>query len=193
MITTDIRSLKTIQIHRGASYDSSLDEFGFTDCEHSPAVYDEPYFNGISKAHIAAINAGIATGGQFIVLEEDVWPTDKNFIIEYPEDADAVYLGHSDWGVVGDAILMGSVRVSEMTPNIYRVFNMLAAHGVLYLNKEYAKAVVEATSKAIEEQKPHDVLLVECQERFKVYVNRKPIFFQRGGNEKSTAGLFKDS
>lgn len=74
----------------------------------------------------------------FVLFEDDC--VIKNFRpeIEVPDDADAVYLGISSWGRM-NGHSGPYVQYEHVKNDLYRVYNMLSGHSVLYLTDEYVR------------------------------------------------------
>ena len=63
-----------------------------------------------------------------------------NFIdeIEIPDETDALYLGISSWGRMnGHSGPCVQWEYAHQRTDLVRVWNMLAAHAILYLNPDY--------------------------------------------------------
>ena len=97
------------------------------------AEYTPNSLAGCSISHYNALNE---VDPPFILFEDDC--SIKNFkpIIEVPDDADAVYLGISSWGRMnshsGPCVQSESIGFCMV-----RIYNMLSAHAILYINKEF--------------------------------------------------------
>jgi hypothetical protein len=104
----------------------------------------------------------------------------KNFRpkIEIPDDADAIYLGISSWGRM-NGHSGPYVQSKKICHDIYRVYNMLGAHSVLYLNQEYLKMCQRIAYHAGHITKDfQDIGFAEIQRWFNIYAFDDPLFYQ---------------
>ena len=158
-----------------------------TFCRLEGSIYPENPIAGCSRAHYHSIEPDKVP---FLLLEDDAFLLENRWsdgIIEVPDNADAIYLGTSTWGRMnghnGEYIQYDTV--AEF-PGLLRVYNMLATHSILYLNREYAgmiKRVAYHTGYVIENY--NDVAFAEVQRFFNVYAFDEPIFAQKS-NENAT-------
>lgn len=118
----------------------------------------------------------------FIVLEDDAdFYADALPILEVPSDADALYLGNSCWSVmaghVGYYLRYKKIQGFE---NIVRIYNMLSAHAILYINEEFQEEAIRIFRHSIEEETiVADQGLAMIQRFWNVYSLNNPMFFQR--------------
>ncbi len=129
-----------------------------------------------------------------VVLESDSVPfsdwCDEQL---FPADADAFYLGTSVWGVVPEELypfgLPDCVLSTPYYGNIHQVFNMLAAHAILFVSEEGRDKFVDACLDALKAQLIQDIFFARLQEQNKVFSVQRPVYFQSGklrGQEAST-------
>jgi hypothetical protein len=74
------------------------------------------------------------------------------------------------------------VQYEKVNDDLYRVYNMLGGHSVLYLTEEYVKMCQRITYHAgyiIEDYQ--DIGFAEIQRWFNVYAFDNPFFFQTSG------------
>lgn len=119
----------------------------------------------------------------FILFEDDCQLKNLNPEIEIPDDADAVYLGVSSWGRMNGH----SGPFVQYTPTeyegLYRIYNMLSGHAVLYLKNEYidmCRRICYHAGYIIEDYQ--DIGFAEIQRWFKVYAINDPLFYQTSSN-----------
>ena len=134
-------------------------DLGFNNVTRIAGVYDNPYYIGLAKAFINALEDGINLEEEkFIVFEDDAAPTEKfKNEIEIPDDADAVYLGVGPWGFrrgqdpKGGADFNGSAfeEVNNF-PEVFKIHSTLTCHAILYISKKYVKAALESYKKSID-------------------------------------------
>ena len=161
-----------------AYLEKTLKEVGFKNINRIDAIKGNPGIVGLSKSQNLALNQIPAP---FIVLEDDC--DIKHFVaeIEVPDDADAVYLGNSPWGRVDGyhGLMLRATKV-ENYPEMYRIYNMLSSHAILYLTDDYV-GMCRRTTKYCSDvsQVPMDVPFAEIQKYFNVYAFNKPHFVQK--------------
>src|SRR4051794_14623961 len=79
----------------------------------------------------------------FVLLEDDIeWveAPGETMPIDVPDHADAVHVGISDCGCRPDVNSNGPHLIrwrSQVHPHLFRVYNMLSAHAVLFLSYRY--------------------------------------------------------
>src|SRR6201996_1146656 len=90
---------------------------------------------GRGLSHIKALRAWDLSR-PLLVLEDDIDLTpDYRDEIEVPDDADAVYLGASNFGAVEDRFFTAytnSVLAEPISAGVVRVHNMLSSHAILH-------------------------------------------------------------
>lgn len=160
---------------------SMLKDLGFKKIHRIPGVEDpKSGRRGLSKAQYNALSQVPAP---FIVLEDDCDTKYFRQTLEVPDDADAVYLGNSAWGVVSSysGFFLKYKNVKEY-PGIYRIFNMLSSHAILYLKNDYVDMCKRTTyycGNVSKSAHPMDVPFAEIQKYFNIYCPDKPLFIQR--------------
>ena len=158
-----------------------LSEHGFKNFTRIDAVYDSKSGRrGLSKSQYLALTQ---IEPPFIVMEDDCNP--KYFVkaIAVPDDADAVYLGNSAWGMM-DSYSGFFLRYKKVEGygDLYRIFNMLSSHAILYLSKEYTDACRRMTyycAYTAKDPIPMDVPFAQNQKYYNVYTPNKPLFVQK--------------
>jgi len=157
-----------------------LSEVGFKQIERIGGVLDlQNSVAGCSKAHHKALST---LTSPFILFEDDCILCEENFksIIEIPDDADALYLGISTWGRMngheGECIQYD--KVNNYT-NIFRIYNMLGGHSIIYFNnfyRELCEKIAYHAGYVIENYQ--DIGFAEVQKFFKIYSLNDPFFYQ---------------
>jgi len=174
-------------IHKKEYMENRLKKFGFKNINRIDAVEDKQNGRvGLSKSQLKALSQVPAP---FIILEDDADP--KNIVseIEIPDDAHAVYLGNSQWGFMqSHAGFYLKYKKVENMPNIYRIYNMLSSHAILYLDQEYVEMCKKTTRYcAYDYPMPMDVPFAMLQRFFNVYCLDKPAFIQKDYAGKMSA------
>lgn len=114
----------------------------------------------------------------FIILEDDLLLETFNPELNIPEDADAVYLGISMWGMLNGSAIEEGTKWDPVADNIVRTYNMLSTHAILYLSPRYVSACSLSTYKSIEHERHCDIGIAELQHDYKVYACDPPMFSQ---------------
>ena len=114
---------------------------------------------------------------------------------EVPDDADAVYLGLSKCG--GSKIVnrwQGDATFEPHSAEQVRVMNMLSGHAIYYHSAAYRRAVAGYLRSYLGFKYYNDILLSRLQPCFRVYANKKPLFYQanrfNGANDLESVTRF---
>jgi len=184
---------------------------------HVEAVMYTPKYQGVTMAHSVAIMKGIASKRPFIILEDDVTvdatklyiKTFENEIKKMDKIPDVVYVGMSTWGTktkLGEELLgkqgsnavqfkskiimnKGSVCKDIGSDYFLRIEDMYGAHGIMYINKEYAMEMLRVCAYAVDVNRPHDIYFSNMMKKYVVLGMRRPWFYQLatiGGQERAT-------
>lgn len=133
---------------------------------------------GCSAAHYKAL---LEIEPPFILFEDDCEVKNFRPIIEIPDNTDAVYLGISSWGRM-NGHSGPYVQYEKIKDDLYRVYNMLSGHSVLYLTQQYVEICQKICYHAgyiIEDYQ--DIGFAEIQRWFSVYAFDEPFFYQTSG------------
>ena len=151
---------------------------GFKNTIRVEAEYTPNSLAGCSLSHHNALNE---IDPPFIVFEDDC--IIKNFKpeIEIPDDADALYLGVSSWGRM-NSHSGPFVQYEGITKDLLRIYNMLSAHAILYLNPEYISLCKKIAHQAYEIADHQDIGFAEIQRYYNVYAFDDPMFYQSSSN-----------
>lgn len=122
----------------------------------------------------------------FVLFEDDCELHNFKPIIEVPDDADAVYLGTSQWARYWQ--FSGPfVHYEKVNNEVVRVYNMLGGHSILYLSNDYVRMCQRICHHASEiigyNQDPG---FAEVQKYFNIYSMNDPFFKQSGYNNAVT-------
>jgi hypothetical protein len=167
------------EVEKGEAVRLLLSGLGFKNVTRVPGVVNSVRKTGVALAHQSALETAIPRGFPFIILEDDV--VAKNFKNEIfvPEGADAYYLGISRWGLKSG---VGTQRISaeRFDDKTFRLFNMLSAHAILYLNKDYAEFILKSTKFYASIGTNQDKGRAETMKYWNVYGSSDPLFAQEG-------------
>lgn len=173
--------------HKKVYIEKQLKDLGFKNINRIDAVEDKNNGRvGLSKSQFIALSQVVAP---FIVLEDDADPKYFKETIEIPDDADAVYLGNSQWGLMqshtGFYLKYKKIKGYK---DVYRIYNMLSSHAILYLNQDYVKMCQRTTKYCAEEYSmPMDVPFAMIQRFYNIYTINKPLFVQKDYDGKMSA------
>ena len=196
----DIREIKTYYINldrdvdRKNSMELMLKKNGFKNYERVEGILGENR-TGCSLSHVKALKTAIKNDQYpYLILEDDASIFIKNFLIEVPDDADAMYLGLS---VVGSnlsepGMAQTMLKIKELDENKHVVVNMLARHAILHINKDYDLKAIEYNEKFIYDPKSFfagDVAISQLNKDKRVYALNTPIFYQSDIKTRSLTEL----
>jgi GR25 family glycosyltransferase involved in LPS biosynthesis len=166
--------------------EEALTSAGFTNVKRFPGAEIETSKLGCATSHNSILKKISKINGPVLVLEDDVALSHSfNPIIDVPDNADAVYLGISKFGLYnGTGHHLISAEQHDM--EFYRIYNMLSAHAILYLNKDYSRFLIKTTDFMMSIKDNQDKSRAMTMKFFNVYALNDPFFFQQGYNEKHT-------
>ena len=137
---------------------------------------------GCSLSHYNALRE---VDPPFIIFEDDCLIKNNTPEISIPDDADALYLGISSWGRMNShsgPCVQYEYYFKEVDINLLRVYNMLGAHSILYLNDEYVSLCKKIAKNAYEIADHQDIGFAEIQRYYNVYAFNDPLFYQTSSN-----------
>lgn len=162
-------------------------DYGFLE-----AIQCSPGRIGCGLSHIRALLT-CDLSRPLLLLEDDVaLAEDFDPVISAPDDADAVYVGVSNYGAVEPVDYVGFTNMVAAEPagdGVLRVHNMLATHAIVYLSERYRRAAVAAMVDALArlDWEP-DRGLAAIQGLFHVFAVERPRFYQRSGVQPGDYG-----
>lgn len=148
--------------------------------------------NGVSEAHLAAMEFSKQFSGPFLVLEDDVELASFYPVLDIPDNADAVYLGTMMHGLsfqgaypvypeIPDSGISVNV-IPDIYPentNVYRVLSMSGGHAILYVTPSFRTIVENSCKWGIEQNTCHDTYLATVQRLLYIYAYNKPMFINK--------------
>lgn len=140
------------------------------------------HYRGCGMSHIQILDdKNYST--PLLVLEDDVEFVDNfNPIIEFPDDADSIYLGISHGNV--------NYVTCKKDDNYLRIGGILAAHAILYVTEKFRQAMSEIGQHCLLNlDKPWDVGTASIQFAFNVYTPNNPLIYQ--ANERESANKWQ--
>lgn len=129
----------------------------------------------------------------FLLMEDDcIFTGIDEFEYDIPDNADALYIGMSQWARYLN--FSGPfLHYTKVNDKIVRVYNMLAAHAVIYLNEDYKKACHRVANYCGYQLLDHmDNGYAEIQKYYNVYALDLPLFKQSGHNGGVTSSKISD-
>lgn len=166
--------------------EQNLANLGFKNVNRFAGHYSSERAVGCATSHNLLLHELKNMETPFLVLEDDVEVYKfKKIIKNVPDNAEALYLGNSVFGLWGPK---GEPRIAadKVDNDIYRVYNMLGAHAILYLNSDYVKFLARATDLMVNLKDNQDKSRAHTMRYFDVYALNNPIFYQAGKHEKVT-------
>jgi hypothetical protein len=158
--------------------------------------------NGVSEAHLAAMEFSKQFNGPFLVLEDDLELGAFNYMINVPDNADAVYLGTMPHGLNFEAAypVYAGRPANGITVNvvpdvysenlkIYRVLSMTGGQSILYTTDVFRTIVENSCKWGIEQNMCHDTYLATVQRLAYVYAYNQPMFINKSCRWDSTFTL----
>jgi len=181
----DLREIPAIYMNLTAHVDKNqnmqniLKECGFNNIIRIEGVLDKDNpVAGCSKAHYEGLSE---IDPPFILFEDDCMVKNFRAEIEVPDNADAVYLGVSSWGRM-NGHSGPYVQYEQVDGELYRVYNMLGGHSILYLTPDYVDMCKRISYHAGYIIKNYqDIGFAEVQRWFNVYAFDEPFFYQTSG------------
>ena len=166
-------------VDKNESMKSMLNDCGFkniirVDAEYTP---DNP-LAGCSLSHYNALHE---IDPPFIVFEDDCKVKTFRPTIEIPDDSEAIYLGISSWGRM-NSHSGPFVQFENIGFGMVRIYNMLSAHSVLYLDEEYTSLCRRISYNSYETAQHQDIGFAEIQRYYNVYAFNEPLFYQTSSN-----------
>lgn len=165
--------------------ESSLKQLGFKEVHRFEGVRRDPKREGIAESHQNMLKLLSKTSLPAIVFEDDIEVHQFKNTITIPNNSDAFYLGNSCYGLFNG---IGRKRISleKFDENNFRIYNMLAAHAIMYLNKEYVDFLIKAIDFNIRIKTNQDKARAETMKYWNVYARQDPMFYQSGSHEQVT-------
>ena len=145
------------QPDRARQTETVLHELGFGDITRIPAIKHEVGMVGCALSHhMVMADKSIKT--PFILMEDDVLLTGiKQVTYDVPDNSDALYLGNSQWA----RFLNFSgpyLHYHRIDDKVVQVYNMLAAHAVVYFNETYRNHLARVAEYSANIAKFHIVI-----------------------------------
>jgi hypothetical protein len=171
----------------------SLINAGFTNINRLNAHKDKSLtkLQNIAHSHKTILSSNIKP--PYIILEDDCILYNNINLISLNNEIDAIYLGISRCAYYDNTgtILNSNYKINKIIYqktnliNLYKIYNMLSAHAILYLSKEYIKQSINVCNFYISINDHFDKGLAEIMKYNNVLALSNPLFYQTS-SEKVT-------
>lgn len=143
---------------------------------------------GCATSHLEILNS---IHEPTIILEDDCVIANNNMLINVPEDADAIYLGLSEWGYLNSVSKRNNFnhKRHDIFKKVHKVDGMLATHAILYLSPEYVEISKKVAKWSAENDQHIDQGFALIQKYFNVYALATPIFYQHSNTHATNIKL----
>lgn len=175
------------EAHRISGTENALKSAGIKNFSRFSAVSAPVKKLGCSASHHKILgDFNIKT--PFLLCEDDlVYTGIDKFIYDLPDDADALYLGPTQWARYMSYIGPFLHYKKTDSPDVVRIYNMLMAHAVIYISEDYRRHC-ERIARLSKEGKHHiDQGFAEAHRVYNVYSVNDPVFAQAGWNQRVTS------
>ena len=155
------------------------------------AIKCDPPPVGIALSHLKAITRkGLKP--PFLILEDDCKILPHKFAYRYdlPQGTDALYLGHSVFGLRDQKDehgvrwgQQGKTKYRHHDENYIRLFSMLSRHAIIYISDKYVRNAIAANLSALMDNAfsiPGDIMYAEMQPEHVVLSLREICCYQTG-------------
>ena len=181
----DLREIPAIYINlesdveKNDNMQSMLTECGFENIIRLNAErFPDRPLAGCSLSHYNALHE---VDAPFIIFEDDCQVKNFRPVVEIPDDTDAVHLGISSWGRM-NSHSGPCVQSESIGFGMVRIYNMLSAHAILYIDKEFISMCSRVAYQSYETAEHQDIGFAEMQRYFNVYAFNEPMFYQTSSN-----------
>jgi hypothetical protein len=148
----------------GLSY-SRIEGCTYEDCEERYPEERHP----IAKSHLMALDSS-----PDIILEDDCLPFDYREDLDFPDNADVVFLGSS----TGTA-QTHSPKYIKISKDIYKLNDMTSLHAVLYITEAGRQWLRNAYEMTTKENIAIDIATARLMPTINAYGLNSPIWYQR--------------
>ena len=180
----DLRQIPTFYINMDKHKDRNSDmielgrNVGFKEYSRIKGVaMPKQPMAGCAKSHYSILSN---INSPTIILEDDCVIKNDSYIIDIPDDADALYLGLSGWGFLNSISKLNNFHYKkhESFSNIYKINGMLATHSILYISPEYIDMATRIAKWSGDNNQHIDQGFALIQKYFNVYALKLPVFYQ---------------
>lgn len=126
-----------------------------------------------------------------VILEDDCVIASGATEFEVPDDADAVYLGLSNWGYINSVSKLTNFNHTRhnVFKRVHKIDGMLATHAILYISPEYIAMAKKVAKWSADNDTHVDQGLALMQKYFNVYALSSPTFYQHSNTDATNIKL----
>lgn len=172
-------------VEKSENVEKTLNDLGFKSVKRFAGIEEEIKKIGVAKSHNLLLKKLSKEKAPFIVFEDDILPSRFDPHLKVPKNADAYYLGSSSYGLYS-GVGRRKISLELYEDKTYRIYNMLAAHAILYLNTDYVKFLAKATEFSVYIRDNQDKARAETMKYWNVYAGERPMFYQSGTHGPAT-------
>jgi len=144
-------------------------------------------YDAIADAHLKSLELD-----PDLILEDDCLPYEYREEIEFPDDADVVFLGVST-GTTHTT----KPKYKKLSNDIYRLYDMTTLHAILYITQEGKQWLRNAHALTAKEIIGFDMATAKLMPSIKAYGLNVPVWYQRDLESQTKItldeGLLSDS
>ena len=175
-------------VDRDKQVNRMFKNFGFTKVSRIPGISTPDwYFNGNNQSMLNALSR--YDKEPIIIFEDDAFPYKFVNEIDIPDDADAIWLGFSKWGVnfkdpeLDPATDQGfKYEPVPEYPHLSKVFGCLTGHAILFISERFVNKAIDSIKSELDQKErkvnAYDLILGRLQPSYNVYTFNIPIFCQ---------------
>lgn len=149
---------------------------------------------GNAMAQQTALDLACRLKGPVLILEDDCIMSDYfNDRIGFPDNADGVYLGNSQFGVTSYnpsdkySYSSGSVSWEPFSEHLVKLNSMMGTHAILYVSDKFKEMAKTFCQFAIDNEEVNlDIYFATGMNFFDVYALKKPPFLQTSQYQMSS-------
>jgi hypothetical protein len=176
---------------------------GYTNIEFFRSVVDFSGTNSLTRTVLEIFKKELTGDRPFIILEDDCQVLYDTPTISCPDDADALYLGVSQWIYPHAYDTLGrgfhirentAIDCIDMYPTVTRIKGMTGTHAILYISREYIRRFIHLMNPLLEKTIPHDLVFATMHPSYNIYALKEPMYYQDGtlgGQEGVTKLAYK--
>lgn len=189
----NLKELKTVYINldsypnRNQTMINMLEGYGLNFVRVEGITESSGEYDAIADAHLKALELD-----PDLILEDDCLPYEYREEIEFPDDADVVFLGVST-GTTHTT----KPKYKKLSNDIYRLYDMTTLHAILYITQEGKQWLRNAHALTAKEIIGFDMATAKLMPSIKAYGLNVPVWYQRDLESQTKItldeGLLSDS
>ena len=155
--------------NRNQTMINMLDGYGLNFVRVEGVTESSGEYDAIADAHLKALELN-----PDLILEDDCLPYEYREEIEFPDDADVVFLGVST-----GTTHTNKPKYKKLSNDIYRLYDMTTLHAVLYITEAGRQWLRNAYDMTVKENIGFDMATAKLMPTIKAYGLNSPIWYQR--------------